>query len=174
MGKNINQNEHCSSCMEVLFMKVKKDSLLLIASIVWFIAGFNILHIGLLSYIGHVSIFNILLSILVFIFFWFLVFRKLVLKHTMRILNYHETKQFFMNFFDLKSFFIMAFMITFGIIIRVFNLVPDIFIAVFYSGVGVALTGAGLYFGFNYLKTRQKNMDYKEENDNAGNHGNNI
>lgn len=160
--------------MEVLFIKVNKELLLLIASIVWLLAGFNILHIGVLSYIGHVTICNVLISILVFLLFWFMVFRKLVLKHTKRILNYGENKQFIMHFFDLKSFGIMAFMITFGISIRVFNLVPDMFIAVFYSGLGFALSGAGIYFGLNYLKTKQKIKDYKEDNENAGNHGNSI
>lgn len=43
-------------------MKVKKRTLLLLASIVWLIAGFNIIRIGILSYTGHVTVVNILLS----------------------------------------------------------------------------------------------------------------
>lgn len=133
-------------------MKVKKETLLMIASIVWLIAGFNILRIGFISYIGHVTILNIFLSALVFIIFWFMVFHKLVIKHTARIQHYQEKLQFILKFFDIKSFCIMAFMMTFGIGIRVMNLVPDIFIAVFYSGLGLALFGAGILFGFNYFK----------------------
>ena len=45
-------------------MKVKKRTLLLLASIVWLIAGFNIIRIGILSYTGHVTVVNILLSAL--------------------------------------------------------------------------------------------------------------
>ena len=37
-------------------MKVKKRTLLLLASIVWLIAGFNIIRIGILSYTGHVTV----------------------------------------------------------------------------------------------------------------------
>ena len=51
-------------------MKVKKRTLLLLASIVWLIAGFNIIRIGILSYTGHVTVVNILLSALVFAVFW--------------------------------------------------------------------------------------------------------
>ena len=47
-------------------MKVKKRTLLILASIVWLIAGFNIIRIGILSYTGHVTVVNILLSVLVF------------------------------------------------------------------------------------------------------------
>ena len=56
---------------------------------------------------------------MIFTAFWFLVFDKLVRKHTFRILNYQEEKQFFLKFFDIKSFCIMAFMMTFGIGLRV-------------------------------------------------------
>jgi hypothetical protein len=65
-----------------------------------------------------------------------MVFYKLTNKHTIRIQGYEEEKQLFYKFFDLKSFLIMAFMISFGIIIRSFHLLPERFIAVFYTGLG--------------------------------------
>lgn len=80
-----------------------------------------------------------------------MVFGKLVRKHTYRIINYQEEKQFFLKFFDVKSFLIMAFMISFGIGIRMSNILPDLYIAVFYSGLGAALFLAGLLFGYNYF-----------------------
>ncbi|WP_270845015.1 hypothetical protein [Thomasclavelia ramosa] len=52
-------------------MKVKKHNLLLIASIVWLIAGFNILKIGIETYVGYTKLLNFFLSIIVFIIFWF-------------------------------------------------------------------------------------------------------
>lgn len=98
-------------------MKIKKRNLLLLAAIVWMIAGFNILRIGIETYVAYKSVINFILSLLVFLFFWFMIFYKLTVKHTDRIQNYQEERQFFLNFFDLKSFLIMAFMITFGITI---------------------------------------------------------
>ena len=50
-------------------MKVKKYNLLLIASFVWIIAGFNILHIGIVTYTNYLNIINLFLSLLVFLFF---------------------------------------------------------------------------------------------------------
>lgn len=143
-------------------MKVKKENLLIIASIVWIVAGFNILRIGIESYTGYVTILNIFFSITVFLIFWFMVFHKLTVKHTNRISMYQEEKQFFLNFFDIKSFCIMAFMMVFGITIRTFNLAPDVFIAVFYTGLGTALFMAGLIFGRNYYRYRNSLNNIEE------------
>lgn len=131
---------------------VRNRTLLLIAGIVWMIAGFNVVRIGFIAYVGNLSVLNILCSAVIFAIFWFMIFSRLVIKHTKRIKEYATEKQYFWNFFDLKSFFIMAFMITFGIIIRVFKLMPDVFIAVFYTGLGLALTLAGIKFSVNYIQ----------------------
>ncbi len=132
-------------------MKVKKCTLLLLAALVWGIAGFNILRIGILSYVGYTGVVNFVLSVVVFLLFQTFVFGPLVRRHTIRILGYLEEKQFFLKFFDRKSFLIMAFMMTFGIGLRASGLAPIRFIAVFYTGLGAALFLAGLLFGKNYL-----------------------
>ena len=134
-------------------MKVQKNTLLLIACLVWGAAGFNILKIGLLAYPNYLQPLNYALSLLVFAIFQFLIFGKLVKKHTQRINGYVEEKQFFLKFFDVKSFIIMAFMMTFGIVLRATNIAPEQFIAVFYTGLGSALTLAGLLFGYHFAKT---------------------
>lgn len=134
-------------------MKVQKNTLLLIACLVWGAAGFNILKIGLLAYPNYLQPLNYALSLLVFAIFQFLIFGKLVKKHTQRINGYVEEKQFFLKFFDVKSFIIMAFMMTFGIVLRATNIAPERFIAVFYTGLGSALTLAGLLFGYQFAKT---------------------
>lgn len=132
-------------------MKVNKKTLLLIACIVWGIAGFNVLRIGILTYSNYISIINLSFSIIIFSIFQCFVFGKLVKKHTCRIVNYTETKQFFLHFFDTKSFLIMIFMMTGGILLRSSGIAPERFIAVFYSGLGSSLFLAGILFGKNYL-----------------------
>ena len=136
-------------------MKIRKKNLLLLAGMIWSLAGFNILRFGVSSYQDYLTAINILISCVIFAVFWFLVFGRLVRKHTGRIIHYEEEMQFFLKFFDGKSFCIMAFMMIFGISIRSFNLAPDVFIAVFYTGLGTALFGAGLLFGRNYYKYKQ-------------------
>ena len=131
---------------------VRKQTLLLIACIVWGIAGFNVLRIGILAYGEYIGIVNILLSVAVFAVFQKFIFGKLVKKHTARIEGYGEEKHFFMKFFDVKSFVIMAVMITGGIALRNSGLAPLRFIAFFYTGLGASLFLAGILFGVNFVK----------------------
>ena len=133
-------------------MKVRKNTLLLIACLVWAAAGVNILRIGLLAYPAYVSVWNVVLSLAVFGVFQYFIFGRLVKKHTRRICGYEEEQQFFLKFFDAKAFAIMAFMMTGGILLRTSGLGPERFIAVFYSGLGASLLLAGLLFGRNYLR----------------------
>ena len=133
-------------------MKVRKNTLLLIACLVWAAAGVNILRIGLLAYPAYVSVWNVVLSLVVFGVFQYFIFGRLVKKHTRRICGYEEEHQFFLKFFDAKSFAIMAVMMIGGILLRTSGLGPERFIAVFYSGLGASLLLAGLLFGRNYLR----------------------
>lgn len=131
-------------------MKVKRNTLLLIACLVWSAAGANILRIGLMAYPACLTVLNCLLSVLVFGVFQRFIFGKLVIKHTARIGSYPEERQFFLKFFDAKAFVIMAVMMTGRIGLRASGLAPERFIAVFYTGLGASLLVAGLLFGRNY------------------------
>ena len=133
-------------------MKVKRNTLLLLACLVWSAAGFNILRIGLMAYGPYWSAWNVLLSVLVFAVFQKFIFGKLVVKHTVRIRSYAEERHFFLKFFDAKAFAVMAVMMTGGIGLRVSGIAPERFIAVFYAGLGASLLLAGLLFGRNFGK----------------------
>lgn len=80
------------------------------------------------------------------------IFGKLVKRHTARIQAYEEEGQFFLKFFDKRSFAVMAVMMTGGIGLRASGLAPERFIAVFYTGLGASLLLAGLLFGRNWVR----------------------
>lgn len=141
-------------------MKVKKQYLLLLACLVWIMAGANIVRIGFEAYSEYLTVFNIFLSAVVFAVFQFFVFGRLVKKHTKRIIAYEE-RQWFIKFFDVKSFIIMAVMMTGGIWIRVSGIAPERFIAVFYSGLGVSLLLAGILFGIHFFKNRNPKSNHE-------------
>lgn len=136
---------------------VRKNTLILIAGIVWAIAGFNIVRIGLVAYQGNLTWWRGLLSVAVFAVFQAFIFGKMVKKHTERILQYEEERQNFFRFFDTKSYLIMAFMMTLGIGLRVTGIVPTGFIAYFYTGLGASLLTAGVLFIINYIRVVSKN-----------------
>lgn len=136
-------------------MKVKRNTLLLIACLVWSAAGINILRVGLMAYPAYLGLLNIALSLVVFGVFQVFIFGRLVRKHTARIGGYQDERQFFLKFFDTKAFIIMAVMMAGGIGLRASGLAPERFIAVFYTGLGAALLLAGLLFGHNFGKAMQ-------------------
>lgn len=129
---------------------VKRKTLLLIAGIVWMIAGFNVARLGVLSYLNiERKWYLYFISILVFILLG-LMFFKMSQKYTRRILGYEEYRPFW-NFFDLKVYLIMTCMMSGGIGFRAAGIFPEMFIAFFYSGLGFALALAGVIFARNYL-----------------------
>lgn len=127
---------------------VSKQALLITAGIVWIIAGLNILRIGIVTWkdSSQDDLFKIAEATAVFLLFFVLVFRKLYYKHTKRIEEKKSDKNCPFAFFDAKGWIIMTVMITLGIVVRVFHLLPDTFISVFYTGLSVALTITGILF----------------------------
>lgn len=158
-------------------MKVKRNTLLLLACLVWSAAGFNILRIGLMAYPAYLTMSNYLLSILVFAVFQRFIFGKLVKKHTARIISYRRNGTF-SEFFDGKAFAIMAVMMTGGIGLRISGLAPERFIAVFYTGLGASLllgritVWPQLWQDHLYRSRHTKQNSAKRRISNAGNYGN--
>lgn len=131
----------------ILSCHVKKRTLLAVAGCVWLAAGINVARLGILSYmkLTEISFVHILLSVLVFCAFGAM-FYKMSMKHTKRIKGFAEATKSIWHFFDIKSYCIMAFMMGGGIWLHSSGLVPDVFIAVFYTGLGCALALAGVLF----------------------------
>ncbi|MDY2777716.1 MAG: hypothetical protein SOU51_05005 [Collinsella sp.] len=128
---------------------VDKRVLLAIAGAVWCAAGFNIARIGAIAYLeqSHAIVPALALgSVAVLAVFWIKVFSTMLGKHVARIEGYADALQPFWRFFDVPALLIMAFMMTLGISLRAFSLVPGWFIASFYTGLGVALCCAGIGF----------------------------
>lgn len=142
-------------------MKVKKEKLLIVAGVVWGLAGINILRIGLTSFaeIFHqmkLPIFLLMIPLSAVILAGFgAMFRKVVRKNIKRILSYSRKKSVF-AFFDLKGYLLMAFMMGLGITLRSINLLPTAFFAVFYTGLGTPLTVSGIFFVKNYFSVQYK------------------
>ena len=146
------------------FFHVKKHTLLVIAGCVWLAAGFNVARLGIISYgqMPSIKYYHILLSLLVFCAFGFMFF-KMSMKHTKRIKGYKEEFKPVWHFFDIKAYCIMAVMMGGGITIRALKLVPNVFIAVFYTGLGCALALAGILFFIMFIKTGSEKSDDEEQ-----------
>jgi hypothetical protein len=125
-----------------------KNQLVLIAGLVWCAAGTMVTVIGLPLELGLAPEHLILLPLtgLIFLAFYFLVFSRLVRKHTRRIRARAEDRLPFWHFFNASSWAVMAVMMGGGMALRLSHLMPDWMIAFFYSGLGVALFLCGVQF----------------------------
>lgn len=136
------------------FYEIPKRALLIIAGIIWMIAGFNVVRLGIISYKSiEMRWYLPVLSVVIFVLFGMMFF-KMTQKHSKRIMNYEEDYRPFWNFFDIKSYIIMAVMMGGGIGLRNAGVFPDVFVAFFYTGLGCALFLAGVCFCIRFIKGR--------------------
>ena len=134
---------------------VRNRTLVLIAAFVWTAAGANILRLGILAAISVRWEWWMILSAVGVFALFFGMFAHIVRKHLRRIDGYDPTrKHLFLKFFDLKAYLLMGCMMTGGILLRTFGIIPDRCTAMFYTGLGTGLTLAGLMFLAAYLVRR--------------------
>lgn len=130
---------------------VRKHWLIITNGILWLAAGFNIARIGVRAAIADGSS----------VWLWFIpvflafgaMFNRMVGKNTRRIMSM-EGKAPLYKFLTLKGYLIIAFMMTLGITLRGIGKLPDSFFAFFYTGLGSALSLAGILFLFKGLSPK--------------------
>ena len=127
---------------------IPKNMLILIAGMVWCVAGAMVSGIGLplLLNLGFTRLILYPLAGVVFLIFYFLIFSRLVVKHTERIRERPEQRLPFWNFFDTSSYVVMVIMMAGGMWLRLAHILPNWVIAFFYSGLGIALFSCGVRF----------------------------
>lgn len=130
---------------------MKRENLLVVNGVVWAIAGVNVLRIGIMGLIalGKDSVWWVVLALLgaAVIFAGFhVMFSRIVIKNSARIRALEGERQNPLRFLDAKGYLIMAIMMGGGFGFRAAGLIPDWFVAFFYTGLGLALTLAGVAF----------------------------
>lgn len=131
-------------------LAVRRENLLVVAGIVWIIAGLNVVNIGLraAAELGGAQLPVIALLLIgglaVFTAFHAM-FGRIVKKNAARIRALAGEAVSLLRFLDAKGYLIMAVMMGGGIGLRVAGLIPAWFVSFFYTGLGtaLALTGAG-------------------------------
>ena len=129
---------------------VGRKTLMVVAGIVWTVAGVNILRIGIdcWAQVSGGFVLMLLGAVAVFAAFHYMVFSRMFHKHKRRISQKGDSNCP-MGFFDARGWMIMGFMITLGVVIRHYELVPLWFIAPFYTGLSSALVLTGIRFLFS-------------------------
>lgn len=133
---------------------VPKGYLLLVAGIVWSMAGFILLFRGMnfvLCYSNH-KVIRLLVALIFGIGFYWLVFAKISLKHINRIEVIDIAKPCIFSFFNFRSYLLTAVMISMGITLRKLNLVNPHILYTFYIGMGIPLLISAFRFYYAFYK----------------------
>ena len=127
---------------------VSRSTLLITAGVVILVPRINKKKNGIICWLGDRQywLFKVCEASLIFLLFFAFIFQKLYNKHTRRISLKKERNNCPFSFFDIRGWIIMVLMILMGITIRDLRLLPGSFIAVFYTGLSVALSATGIRF----------------------------
>jgi hypothetical protein len=133
---------------------VPKRYLLLVAGIVWTIAGTILLTKGA-SYVLQFSNFKILRFIIAFLFgigFYWVLFTRISLKHINRIKSIDIVKPCIFSFFNFKSYLLVALMISMGIVLRKTEWINHDLLFTFYMGMAIPLLLSAARFYYAWFK----------------------
>jgi hypothetical protein len=133
---------------------VSRRTLLFVAGCVWTIAGGILITRGLIKLIdsNHFLLLEFLAGFLVGIAFYLLLFARISAKHINRISRIKIEDPCIFSFFNLRSYFMMAIMISGGITLRKLNVInPDILYS-FFLAMGLPLLISAFRFFMSWFK----------------------
>lgn len=130
--------------------KVPTKLLLLVAALVWLLAGASVVGVGLRAspepWTGGMAL-GCLFTYVPFLAMFLFISRK----HVRRIGGYTEKLTSLFKFFDLPSYLMLAIMMGLGLSTRASGLVRLDVIEFFYVGLGMALVTASVYYVVTYV-----------------------
>jgi hypothetical protein len=134
---------------------VPKQVLVLLGASLWGFASYRILKLGFIKIDSNAGIpwLNYVTGILGFIPFYWFVFRKVSKRYVLRIINLESARPCIFAFFNVRAYLLMTFMITMGILLSHWPLIPELYKGTFFISLGLSLLASSFYYlyaGFRY------------------------
>lgn len=135
-----------------------KIVLIILGASLWGFAAYRILKLGIHNIESHAlyHLLNYLIGIAGFIPFFLLVFRKVSHRYVHRIINLKHDRPCMFAFFDLRGYILMTFMITMGILVSHWKVIPDLYKGTFFISLGLSLLASSVYYiieGIKYIRS---------------------
>jgi hypothetical protein len=147
--------------IQMLKLGTSKRILLFIAAFVWTFAGGMLLTRGILMMgINDDFLFTrIVICIVCGTLFYVILFSRISKKHVARIIQLTNNRPSIFSFFNLRSYLMMTFMISFGVILRKSGIVSPFYLSILYVTMGIPLLVSALrfyYSGINIIQLSEK------------------
>jgi len=127
---------------------VPKTVLIALGAALWGFAAYRILKMGFAFIEKHAlhHMVNYLIGVAGFIPFFLLVFRKVSKRYINRIKNLPQHRPCMFAFFDLRGYIMMTFMITLGILVSHWKIIPELYKGTFFISLGLSLLASSIFY----------------------------
>ena len=138
-----------------------KIVLIILGASLWGFASYRILKLGIAMIELHAlhHILNYLIGLAGFFPFFLLVFRKVSRRYVNRIINHKYERPCVFGFFNLRGYILMSFMITMGILISRWKVIPELYKGTFFISLGLSLLASALFYiveGVKFVRGRNE------------------
>ena len=150
-----------NSILQTLKPGVPKTVLIALGAALWGFAAYRILEMGFIFIERHAlrHVLNYLIGVAGFVPFFLLVFRKVSRRYITRIKNLPQRRPCMFAFFDLQGYMIMSFMISMGIAVSHWKLIPELYKGTFFISLGLSLLASSVFYiieGVQFIIQNQK------------------
>jgi hypothetical protein len=154
--------------LQTLKPGVPKVVLITLGAALWGFAAYRILKMGFIFIERHAlhHFVNYLIGFAGFFPFFFLVFRKVSLRYITRIKNLPQRRPCMFAFFDLRGYIMMTIMITLGILVSHWKVIPELYKGTFFISLGLSLLASSVFYiieGVQFVTRQQKEKMDKPE-----------
>ena len=127
---------------------VPNPVLIALGAALWGFAAYRILKMGFIFIEKHALYhwLNYLIGLAGFIPFFMLVFRKVSLRYINRIKNLPQNRPCMFAFFDVRGYIMMSFMITIGILVSHWKVIPELYKGTFFISLGLSLLASSIFY----------------------------
>jgi len=142
--------------LQTLKPATSRRNLLFIAALVWTFAGGMLLTKGIVM-MGIQTDFllvRIIASLIGGAVFYAVLFTKISKKHIARIIRMKNDRPFIFSFFNFRSYFMMAVMISMGVFLRKSGIVSPFYLSVLYVTMGIPLFASAFRFYYSGIYYR--------------------
>lgn len=153
--------------LQILKPGAPKHVLIALGAALWGFAAYRILKMGFIFIERHAlhHFVNYLIGIAGFVPFFLLVFRKVSLRYITRIKKLPQRRPCLFAFFDLRGYILMSFMITMGIMISHWRVIPELYKGTFFISLGLSLLASSVFYineGVQFIILNQKEKESKD------------
>jgi len=135
-----------------------KIILIFLGASLWGFASYRILMLGV-DMIEHHALnhwLNYLIGIAGFVPFFLTVFRKVSTRYLHRIIHSKYDRPCIFSFFDLRGYILMSLMISLGILVSHWDVIPEIYKGTFFISLGLSLLASAIFYIFEGMKYERR------------------